>query len=98
MPVLPPSSPSPQSIPHVVIDRRTLVTASVNRFQPTRPFLAGTSFKKQLVTLTIFDTPTRLWAGDSGYSFVSEGVRDFSLLPNGPGKPAVGLHSLLLDR
>jgi hypothetical protein len=46
-----------------------LVTESVNRLQPTRPFLAGTSFEKPLLALTIFNTPTRLRAGDSGFFF-----------------------------
>jgi hypothetical protein len=53
-----------------------LVIESVNRLQPRRPFLAGTSFKKPLLTLTIFDTPTRLWAGESRF-FFPEGIRDF---------------------
>lgn len=96
MPDLSPTSPSPQSIPHTLWHWRTLVTESVNRFQPTRPFLTGTSFKKQLFTLTIFDTPTRLWAGDS--RFFPEGVRDFSLFPNGPGRLAVGPTQYLTRR
>jgi len=55
-----------------------LVTESVNRLQPTRPFLTETSFKKPLLTLTIFNTPTRLWAGDSGFFFSGRGKGFFT--------------------